>query len=210
MWHRRLAGVQKCFDTGGTPVPRCVDTPLRRFYISAMSPRPGLPFAIIAIILLAGCDSTPADKSAPVNMFAPTGMRIHPIFTQVELDKDGKPTGIEAQLEFQDQFGDPTKASGRVLFELFNYRQDSPDPRGKRVGGPWVGSLASLDEQHDRWNTTLRTYRFELNDPIIHLDEPYVLTAIFELTGGGRFFDRSILPGIKSESKTQEPSGIFH
>jgi hypothetical protein len=164
--------------------------------------------SLVAIAYLPGCESDPTSNQPVVNMFAPTGMRIHPIFTQITADKDGKPTGIDAQLEFQDQFRDPTKASGKVLFELFTYRQNSPDPRGKRVGGPWVGSLATLAEQQDRWNTTLRTYRFELTDPNLHTDQTYVLTAIFELTGGGRFFDRSVLPELKSESKQRESSGL--
>jgi hypothetical protein len=162
-----------------------------------------------ALSLLPGCEGDSPGPAPVANMFAPTGMRIHPIFTQIQVDKDGKPTGIEAQLEFQDQFGDPTKASGRVLFELYLYRQTSPDPRGKRVGGPWVGSLATLAEQHERWNTTLRTYRFELTDPNIHTDQPYVLGAIFELTGGGRFFDHSILPGVKSDTKQSDRGNFF-
>ncbi len=157
-----------------------------------------------------GCDSGPSGSAgrSTVDMFAPTGMRIHPIFTQiVDWNKDGKSDGIEAQLEFQDQFGDPTKASGRVLFELFDYRRNSPDPRGLRVAGPWVGSLATLDEQHERWNTTLRTYRFQLNYPEIRGERSYVLTAIFELAGGGRFFDRVILPGHGNDNQSQEHSG---
>jgi hypothetical protein len=160
-------------------------------------------------IFLAGCDANQmaVTDHPQVDMFAPTGMRIHPIFTQVEdVNKDGRPDGIDAQLEFQDQFGDPTKASGRVLFELFDYRQDSPDPRGQRVEGPWVESLATLDEQHQRWNTTLRTYRFLLNAPKIRADKSYVLTAVFELTGGGRFFDRIVLPANKPEPTTGKKS----
>jgi hypothetical protein len=157
------------------------------------------------VLTATACDadhgSSTASGGRGSDMFAPTGMRIHPIFTQIEdWNKDGKPDGIEAQLEFQDQFGDPTKASGRALFELFDYRTDSPDPRGWRVAGPWVGSLATLDEQHERWNTTLRTYRFQLNYPEIRADKAYVLTAVFELTTGGRFFDRVILTPTKSPS----------
>jgi hypothetical protein len=164
---------------------------------------------LTVLAILPGCEGDLANNTPTADMFAPTGMRIHPIFTQIEVDKNGKPTGIEAQLEFQDQFGDPTKASGQVLFELYLYRQTSPDPRGKRVGGPWVGSLATLAEQHERWNTTLRTYRFELTDPNLHTDQPYVLSAIFELTGGGRFFDRNILPGVKGESKEEDRNTFF-
>jgi hypothetical protein len=168
-----------------------------------------LPFLLAALAALPGCEGDLASNVPATNMFAPTGMRIHPIFTQIQVDKDNKPTGIEAQLEFQDQFGDPTKASGRVLFELYLYRQTSPDPRGKRVGGPWLGSVATLAEQHERWNTTLRTYRFELTDANLHADQPYVLTATFELTGGGRFFDRNILPGVKGNSTEQDRNTFF-
>lgn len=163
-------------------------------------------FALFCV--LSGCEGEPAPTEPAINMFAPTGMRIHPIFTQIQVDKDGKPTGIEAQLEFQDQFGDPTKASGSVLFELDLYRTTSPDPRGKRVGGPWVGSLRTLAEQHERWNTTLRTYRFELNDPDIHPDQTYVLSAIFNLAAGGRFFDQTILTPVHS-SKQPDRGSFF-
>jgi hypothetical protein len=169
----------------------------------------GVTILLTALAAITGCSAN-RPMAASVDMFTPTGMRIHPIFTQVaDLDKSGKMDGIEAQLEFQDQFGDPTKASGQVLFELFDYRRNSPDPRGTRVGGPWIESLASLDEQQARWNTTLRTYRFDLSYPGIRTDQPYVLTAIFELARGGRFFDQIVLtPSSKPDnggSKSQLP-----
>jgi hypothetical protein len=169
-----------------------------------------LGVAAVVVTIACGSGGCEPDRSTSVSrpatdMFAPTGMRIHPIFTQVEdWTKDGKPDGIEAQLEFQDQFDDPTKASGRVLFELFEYRRDSPDPRGRRVAGPWVGSLVTLDEQHERWNTTLRSYRFQLAYPEIRYDANYVLTAVFEMSGGGRFFDRVILTARQPPQSQQQ------
>jgi hypothetical protein len=152
-------------------------------------------FLCIAFCILAGCDSTGNTVEPGKEMFAPTQMRIHPNFTQLaDLNHSGKPDGIEAQLEFLDQFGDSTKASGRVMFELYDYRKDSPDPRGKRVHDPWLGSIATPEEQKASWNTTLRTYRFTLPDPTISQTQTYVLTAIFEKTGGGFFpVGRSIL-----------------
>jgi len=168
----------------------------------------GVAGFMLLLSMTIGCSANRATPGT-IDMFAPTGMRIHPIFTQVaDLDKDGKPDGIEAQLEFQDQFGDPTKASGQVLFELFDYRRNSPDPRGTRVGGPWMESLAGLDEQHARWNTTLRTYRFDLSYPNIRNDQPYVLTAIFELTSGGRFFDQIVLTPIGGQENGGSKSGL--
>jgi hypothetical protein len=139
-------------------------------------------------------------------MFAPASMRIHPIFTRVkDWSGDGKPDGIEALLEFQDQFFDPTKAMGSVVFELFDYRRGYPDPRGTRVVNPWVASLSSLEQQREHWNRTSRTYSFQLAYPAIRPNHTYVLTAIFELEGGGRFFDRTLLEAPRPE-RSSPPS----
>lgn len=145
---------------------------------------------------LLGCNSTPSHKRASTDaaLFGPAAMRIHPIFTQVkDWTGDGRPDGIEALIELQDQFGDPTKASGRVVFELFEYRAYDPDPRGARVVNPWIGELGTIEAQRERWNRTSRTYSFQLAYDQIRIDRPYVLTATFEMSLGGRFFDRIIL-----------------
>ena len=121
-------------------------------------------------------------------------MRIHPIFTQVkDWTGEGHPDGIEALIELQDQFGDPTKATGRVIFELFEYRQFDPDVRGLRLVDPWIGDLSTLAAQRERWNRTSRTYSFQLQYDGINENRYYVLTATFELSNGGRFFDQIIL-----------------
>jgi hypothetical protein len=175
-----------------------------------MIARVSVGLILLCSLAICGCESdhiSPAD-SQPVDLFAPTGMRVHPIFTQItDLTHSGKPNGIEAQLEFTDQFGDPTKASGKVLFELFDYRRESPDPRGKRFG-QWVGSLITPADQREKWNTTLRTYRFELNDPTISSTQSYVLSATFELGSGGRFFDRIVLPAHPAEKPEKKELGL--
>jgi hypothetical protein len=78
------------------------------------------------------------------------------------------------------------------VFELFEYRAYSPDPRGERLAF-WNGQVASVADQSDRWNRTSRTYSFPLAFEPIRADRAYVLTATFELSGGGRFFDRIVL-----------------
>jgi hypothetical protein len=152
-------------------------------------------------LLAAGCSSYIDASSSTVNprsMFDPVAMRIHPIFTQIkDWTGDGKPDGIEALIEFQDQFGDPTKASGRIVFELFDYRRNDPDPRGQRIVNPWIGQLATTDQQAAHWNRTSRTYSFQLASPNIAPDHYYVLTAVFDQTGGGRFFNQLIIEPAK-------------
>ena len=166
-----------------------------------------LPLLLTALVAPAGCASrAPVPRSpADAALFAPVSMRIHPIFSQVkDWTGDGKPDGIEALLEFQDQFNDPTKAAGTVVFELFAYRPYNPDPRGQRVVNPWVGSLQTLAEQQARWNRTSRTYSFQLEYPQVRADENYVLTATFD-TGSTRFFDEIILQG-ESAPRTPRPA----
>lgn len=163
-------------------------------------------FAALLILSLLGCESNKPYARGPMDaaLFGPTAMRIHPIFTQVKSwNADERPDGIEALIELQDQFGDPTKASGRVVFELFEYRPYDPDPRGARLANPWIGALDTLDAQRDRWNRTSRTYSFQLAYAGIDPSKTMVLSATFELSNGGRFFDRVILSPRESSASGQ-------
>ena len=153
--------------------------------------------AVVCLLAIAGCatpEPVPRTQS-DAQLFAPVSMRIHPIFSGVkDWTGDAKPDGVEALLEFEDRFGDPTKASGTVIFELFSYSPRDPDPRGERVVNPWLGSLQTLADQQARWNRTSRTYLFQLEYPQISEQKSYVLTATFD-TGTTRYFDRIVLEG---------------
>jgi hypothetical protein len=208
-----LRAFQQIMTTGvSLTIPKAAST------FSGMDARvTGQSLILCAVVALGlamggGCESehTAAMATTQPDLFAASAMDVQPIFTQIAFwTHSPKPDGIEAQLEFTDQFGDPTKASGKVLFELFGYRKDSPDPRGKRLGR-WVGSLVTPDEQRERWNTTLRTYRFQLDYPGISTQLSYVLTAIFEPSTGGRFFSQIVLPGQvpeKAAHKSTSPLG---
>jgi hypothetical protein len=144
---------------------------------------------------LVGCQTHEpfARTASDQQMFGPTKMRLHPTFTQIkDWSGKGKPDGIEAVVEMQDQFGEPTRASGRFIFELYAFESANPDPKGARVGGPWLASLQTRDDQLAHWNSALRSYSFQLADPTIRLDHDYVLTAQMDLNGG-RLFDQIII-----------------
>ena len=175
------------------------------------------PFVIrhlltLSIVLFASsCGQPLLDlESAPdTSFFGATTMRIHPIFSQVkDWSGDGKSDGIEVLIEFQDQFGDPAKAAGTLMFEVYDYRIANPDPRGPRLANPWVGSIATLEDQRARWNRTSRTYTFQLAFPAVNKSKSYVLTAMFRSTTGGRFFDRIVLEGEEdlAELPTTQPT----
>lgn len=153
---------------------------------------------IFGVLVLAGCsqprilegDAQEVDES----LFAATSMRIHPIFTQVkDWTGDGRDDGIEVLVEFRDQFGDPVKAAGTVMFELYDYRIANPEPRGNRLANPWIGSILTLRDQNARWRRTSRAYLFQLEYEAISRGGSYVLAADFRATSGKRYFDRVVL-----------------
>lgn len=166
-----------------------------------------LPTLTLLLFTLAGCHPTmPRERSASPDMFAAADMRIHPIFTQIkDWTSDGQADGIEALLEFNDRFDDPTKAAGQVLFELFDYRPANPDPRGPRLVNPWIGALATVADQKTHWNDTTQTYNFQLAYPQISAGKTYVLTATFETAQGRRYFN-SIILTPSSVPAPKEPS----
>lgn len=165
---------------------------------------------VLLIPFLFGCQQPldlPRGEPPHENLLGPVSMRIHPIFTQPrDWTGDSRIDGIEALVEFQDQFGDPTKAAGRIYFELFEYRRGSPDPRGDRLLNPWATSLNSAEDQRLHWDRTSRAYTFLLAYPAINPGQVYVLTATFERSGGGRFFDRVILEPQRQEIRRANPS----
>jgi len=143
-------------------------------------------------------------ENADVPLFAPTDLRIHPFTSLKDWTGDNKPDGVEVLLELQDRFRDPTKATGTVLFELYEYRRNHPDPRGERLAA-WRGSLQTLEEQRTRWNRISRTYSFQLAYPAIRTERSYVLQVWFD-QGGRRLMNQVVLEG--QEAKIAGPSTI--
>ena len=164
---------------------------------------------------MVGCGGPAVSRSPDeCRLFAPVSMRIHPIFTQLkDWTGDGVPDGIEALLEFQDQFTDPTKAAGEVVFELYEYRPYTSGQRGERLVNPWLGSLRGVTDQEARWNRTSRTYSFELAYDQVRDDRDYVLAATFN-TGQTRFFDQIVLEGRRTPrspaTRPAAPGALSH
>ena len=194
-----------------------------RFYISPMNlpmnlPCRGLACVVIgaALLSLNGCSGvngnpfasddnrSAASEGDQPSQFSAARMRLHPIFTQVASWEGGaKPDGIEAEVEFQDRFGDPTKSAGNVRFELFRYRQAQPDPRGERLA-LWDGPLQTVGDQRTYWHKTSQAFIFRLGYPQINKYSNYVLTATFESVDGRRYFSKVILEGQKPEDNSAQ------
>lgn len=152
-------------------------------------------FAAVSLLLfLPSCTSRSYQRTEDEKkMFGPRSMRVHPTFTRVkDWTGDGKPDGIEAVVELQDEFGEPTRAMGSVMFELYQYRPTFPDVRGRRIPEVWVWPLDRRNEQLAHWSRALRAYTFKIGlDPG---RTPLVLGATFNLSRGrGRLTNQIVL-----------------
>ncbi len=163
---------------------------------------------VLTALLLAGCSQTSLLKRSPLEaeMFGPSEMSIHS-FTQLKdwTGSGGGPDGVEAMVEFDDQFGDPTKAAGTFVFELYDYHRADPEPRGVRLAY-WEASIVSLEDQRIRWNRISRTYSFQLAFPDASINHSYVLSAQFQSTSGGRLWSQIILPAVEEDKSATKPS----
>jgi len=149
---------------------------------------------VMVVFMVAGCASQPQWHQQPQDLFAPAAMRIHPVFTRIRhWSGTGRIDGIEVMVEFQDRFGDPAKAAGNFIFEIYEYRYDHPNPRGNRIGMPFTANVSTVAAQRDRWNRTTRCYAFQLVIPDLGMGNTYVLLATFDSAADGRFTDSIVL-----------------
>jgi hypothetical protein len=153
-------------------------------------------FVLLAMALLCGCASqdTPDARTVEENqLFGPVSMKLDTFSKVKDWNNDNIPDGIEALIEFDDQFGDRSKAAGVVIFELYDYRPYWPDPRGARLANPWTASLSTYDDQKAHWEAASGAYMFRLGFDQAAWDHDYVLTATFQSASGTRFFSRIVL-----------------
>jgi hypothetical protein len=159
--------------------------------------RTGYVLLLAGVMVLAGCTEL-TDRPASEQSFGAVSFRIHPTFTQIKNWTSGaKPDGIEAVIEFQDEFGDPTRAMGTVRFELYRFESDYADHRGPRLA-IWSASLNSHEDQVARWDPVARGYTFQLTFANISTDRGYVLTAQVDRSNS-RLFDQLVIEGSGKE-----------
>jgi hypothetical protein len=167
--------------------------------------------ALSATFLFSGCSSqiVPRPQTAEESqLFGPVSMKFDTFSKVKDWSGRGAPDGVEALVEFDDRFGDRTKAAGTILFELFAYRPGWPDPRGVRLANPWTASLSDYDEQKAHWETASGSYLFRLAYDQTAWNRNYVLTATFQSSSGARFFSQTVLKAQAPESHEQSTSSI--
>jgi len=149
--------------------------------------------------MAAGCASPPASSSggqmevpSPINLLLPRKIRIHPFTGTRTFDQAGGIRGIDVRIEALDATDDSTKAYGDFRFELYAFRPNSLDPKGKLLA-VWDVSLSKPQENLLHWDSIIRAYKFKLQwDQPIPVGRRFVLVAIFSSPFTERLFDQRV------------------
>jgi hypothetical protein len=174
--------------------------------------RRAIGLAIFGTAFLTACMEPPPPSPAvqAQQLFDVVSMQLD-TFSKVKNWTGGTaPNGIEAVVEFDDAFGDRTKAAGSVLFEIYAYRPGWPDPRGQRIVNPFSASLMTFDEQKAHWDRASGAYIFRLSCDQLDWSTSYVLSATYEAPVGSggpqRLFSQIVLPARKTRESSGESS----
>jgi len=128
----------------------------------------------------------PVEVPSPIDLLLPKSIRIHPFTGTRVFDQAGGVTGIDARIEAIDGYGDANKAFGQFRFELFRFKPNSRDPKGRRLA-VWRVAADSPKNNRAHWDSITRTYQFKLAwDESIPVGQKFVLLAVFD----SRFTDR--------------------
>ena len=127
----------------------------------------GLGLTVSLVALLGGCRTSGPDhiptesaRAEQLALMLPDRIVIEP-FTRIRsFDDDPVPDGILAVVRPVDPFGDPVKAAGRFYFELYHYRDASPDRRGPRLEF-WEIEIDSVRKVREHWSRA-QMYEFRL------------------------------------------------
>jgi len=127
----------------------------------------------------------------PINLLLPKEIRVHDFTTTQTFDKQGR-KGIEVRMQALDAYGDSTKAFGDFRFELYQYRAQSLNPKGKLIA-TWPESVQDPRKNLIHWDDISRTYVFKLQwYDAIPTGKRFVLVAIFTSPFTERLFAERI------------------
>ncbi len=152
-----------------------------------------LPFVSIGGCRRGQLTAAPDEPTAEemVGYYSPRSIKLLPFTKPRSFDNDLIPDGIGVSLRTLDAAGDPVKAYGSFLFELYHYRAASQAHRGELIQ-TWTQPVRNLEDQDRFWERVTDTYEFQLSweGSPIPVQKRFVLAASFQPgPGGDRLFD---------------------
>ncbi len=147
--------------------------------------------------LIGGCHRGQIDDSSEgpstddlVAYYSPRTIKILPFTKPRSFDDDAFPDGIGVSLRPLDSGGDPVKAYGTFIFELYAYKNAIGNHRGQLIQ-TWTQPVRSVTDQKKFWERVTSTYEFQLSweGSPIPPQKKYLLVASFQASGSERLFD---------------------
>jgi len=148
-------------------------------------------------MLVVGCEATPTDQAdtaskadpgstSTIWRAEPSKMRVYPSTRFVQ---EGDRSILEARLEMFDQMGDPIKASGTFLVELYSVDPSMGIAQGRLLFS-WNAGTASLEQQREHYDPITRGYLFRLGvDNLRSAKDATLLKATFTPANGSQRLD---------------------
>lgn len=149
------------------------------------------------LVALAGCQRGQVSETLDgptteelIAFYSPQSIKILPFTKPRSFDDDAIPDGIGVSLRPLDGAGDPVKAYGAFIFELYTLRSAAGNRRGTLLQ-TWHQEINDLESQKQFWERVTSTYEFHLSweGMPISPQKKYILTASFQSPGSERLFD---------------------
>lgn len=158
-----------------------------------------MPAMLCALVIscLAGCQRGRVYESEAgptpeelISYYSPQSIKVLPFTKPRSFDDDALPDGVGVSLRPQDGQGDPVKAYGTFLFELFAYQPGLGTHRGELLQ-TWNQPVLGPEDQKKFWERVTSTYEFQLSweGKPIPPQSKYILVASFQAPGSERLFD---------------------
>ena len=150
-----------------------------------------------AVALGAGCERGRVSEASDgpsteelVSYYSPQSIKILPFTKPRSFDEDAIPDGLGVSVRTLDAAGDPVKAYGTFIFELYAYKPGTSDHRGPLLH-TWTQPITSPKDQKQYWERVTTTYEFQLSweGQPIEPQKKYILTATLQAPGAKRLFD---------------------
>lgn len=152
---------------------------------------------VVVVLFLSGCSRGRIDaptegptEAELVKFYSPARIKILPFTKPRSFDDDLIPDGIAVSLRPLDSGGDPVKAYGTFIFELYTYKPGLASRRGELLQS-WTQVVRDAADQKRFWERVTSTYEFQLSweGRVIPAQKRYILIASFQSGGGERLFD---------------------
>jgi len=125
-----------------------------------------------------------------VSFYSPQSIKILQFTKPKSFDDDAIPDGIGVSLHTLDAAGDPVKAYGTFVMELYAYRPALSGHRGELLH-TWTQAITNPKDQKQYWEKATKTYEFQLSweGQPLEPQKRYILTVSLEAPGAKRLFD---------------------